>query len=114
MQKPHGLAVYGLEATLKALEAGQLDHLLLSEDARYKQVEFECGHKQWLRTEEKAQMCPVCNAVKRAVYERDAADVLEGLVLEYSTKLTLVSADTREGQQFLALGGIGGFLRFRA
>lgn len=114
MQKPHGLAVYGLDATMKALEAGQVEQLLFSEAARYKQLEFECGHKKFLPADMKAELCPTCGIAKRVLYERDAADVLEELVLNYGTKFMLVSADTREGQQFLALGGIGGFLRFRA
>ncbi|MEM7813466.1 MAG: peptide chain release factor aRF-1 [Candidatus Aenigmatarchaeota archaeon] len=114
IQKPHGLAVYGLEKAVEALEAGQLEQLLLSEGARYKQVEFECGHKQWLAADAKANVCPACKAQKRVLYERAAEDVLEELAANFGTQLTLVSADTREGQQFLALGGIGGFLRYRA
>lgn len=114
MQKPHGLAVYGLDATIKALEAGQLDYMLFSESAKYKQIEFECGHKQLMPSEKQAEICPVENVAKRINYQRDLADIIEEIVLNYGTKLTFVSADTREGQQFLALGGIGGFLRFRA
>jgi len=113
LQKPHGLAVYGLEQTLKALEAGQLDQLILSEGAQFKQVEFECGHKQWLPADTKPVLCPVENIEKRVNYLRDAADTLEELALNYSTKFAMVSVDTKEGQQFLALGGVGGFLRYK-
>jgi len=113
LQKPHGLAVYGFQATIEKLEAGQLDQLLLSEGLHYVQVEFECGHKQWLPTDQKPALCPVENTEKRVNYIRDAADVLEDLALNYGAKLKFVSVDTKESQQFLALGGVGGFLRFR-
>lgn len=113
LQKPHGLAIYGFKATIEKLEAGQLDQLLLSEGLRYVQVEFECGHKQWLPTDQKPALCPVENTEKRVNYIRDAADVLEDLALNYGAKLKLVSVDTKESQQFLALGGVGGFLRYR-
>jgi len=113
LQKPHGLAVYGLVKTIEKLEAGQLELLLLSEGAHYKHVEFECGHKQWLPADTKPALCPVENIEKRVNYQRDAADVLEELALNYSTKFATVSVDTKEGQQFLALAGIGGFLRYK-
>jgi peptide chain release factor subunit 1 len=113
IQKPHGLAVYGLEKTIEALESGRMEHVLFSEEVRYKHVEFECGHKVWLPAEQKAELCPVCGTVKRVNYEHDAADALEETAVSFSAKMTLVSADTREGQQFLALGGIGGWLRYR-
>lgn len=113
MQRPNGLAVYGLEKTVEALEKGQLEQLIVSENAKYKHVEFECGHKQFMPSDKKAELCPVENAAKRVNYERDATDVLEELAANFGTQSTIVSADTREGQQFLALGGVGGFLRYR-
>jgi len=114
LQKPHGLAVYGLQPTLDALEKGQLAEMIFSESAPLKQVEFECGHKMFAAIGTKPELCPVEQTAKRIVRENEALDVLELMATDYSTKFFIVSAETKEGQQFLALSGIGGFLRFRA
>jgi peptide chain release factor subunit 1 len=120
LQKPAGLVVYGLNETLTALKMGAIDQLLLSEGVPYKEVEWECGcgrTKEFLHenkiTERKGLPCEKCGQPKQLVAETDAADALEELAKQFGTKFILVSVDTREGQQFAELGGIGGFLRYR-
>lgn len=83
LQKPHGLVVYGLDETLNALKTGAVETIIVSENSQYK------------------------------IDEKEIIDALEEMVKEYGTKLVIVSSDTREGKQFEALGGIGGFLRYR-
>jgi len=83
LQKPAGMVVYGLNETLKTLNTGAVDTIIVSEKAEFK------------------------------IEGKEPIDALEELVKNYRTKLAIVSADTREGEQFLALGGIGGFLRYR-
>ncbi len=83
LQKPHGMVVYGFDETMKALQMGALDAIVVSE------------------------------GLQRRIDGKEALDALEDIIKNYRTKLAIVSSDTREGEQFLALGGIGGFLRYR-
>ena len=82
LQKPNGRAVYGLDKTIECLQRGSVDMIMLTEDVNLK------------------------------VGEQDAVEYFEEQVENYSSKLVIVSSDTREGQQFLALGGVGAILRY--
>lgn len=82
LQKPHGLSIYGLEKVREFLERGTVDTVILTEESGL------------------------------TIEGRDAFEWFEEAVENYSSKLVVVSADTREGQQFQALGGVGAFLRY--
>jgi len=82
LQKPHGLVAYGLAEVRKALELGAADILILSDS-----LDIKIGGK-------------------------DAIEYFEEEVKRYGTSIAVVSADTREGSQFLQLGGIGAMLRY--
>ncbi|MBI4895617.1 MAG: helix-turn-helix domain-containing protein [Candidatus Aenigmarchaeota archaeon] len=116
LQKPSGLAVYGLEETVNAMNKGAISAILVSDSTKYRHFEFECGcNSSSLNTlpEMIPKVCKSCNQTIKITRDIEIADFLEELANNYGTKYTLVSADTREGQQFLALGGVGGFLRYR-
>ncbi|MFH1631266.1 MAG: peptide chain release factor aRF-1, partial [Candidatus Aenigmatarchaeota archaeon] len=116
LQKPDGLVVYGLNETINAMKNGTLDTLILSETAPYveQDVECTCGKKEeYVPKDIGSKTCEKCGHIKAKVAERDISDALEELAKQFGTKMILVSADTREGEQFLSLGGIGGFLRYR-
>jgi len=82
LQKPHGLAIYGLDKTIEMLERGSVDYVIITEDLNLR------------------------------IGDKDAYEYFEEQVENYGSKLIVVSADTREGQQFKELGGIGGMLRY--
>jgi peptide chain release factor subunit 1 len=82
LQKPHGLAVYGLEKVRELLERGSIGTVVITEDL------------------------PV------QIEGRDAFEWFEEAVENYGSKLIVVSSDTREGRQFRELSGIGAFLRY--
>jgi peptide chain release factor subunit 1 len=82
LQKPHGLAAYGLDKTIELLEKGSVDTVIITEDINLK------------------------------IGDRDAYEFFEDEVDNYGSKLIVVSSDTREGQQFRDLGGIGVTLRY--
>ncbi|HLD85311.1 MAG TPA: LAGLIDADG family homing endonuclease [archaeon] len=117
LQKPSGLAVYGLEKTLKIIEMGAAETILVMEDSPLKYAGYECAcgkkYKIVKDDEKKKQVCGQCNAPQALVEEKDALDALEDLAENYGTKFVVISADTREGKQFEALGGVGAFLRYR-
>ena len=116
LQKPNGMVVYGLQETINAIKLGSVNLVVVSESAQYKHIEYECGcNKGELQTtkENYPKHCQNCNQSIKIIVEKDIADYLEELASNYGTKFILVSADTREGQQFASLGGVGGFLRYR-
>jgi len=110
------MVVYGLNETIKALEMGAVDTVLVSEGSTLKEYEYECScgiQKKIVPEEKKNQLCATCGQPLRILGERDIIDFFEEAVKNYGSKLEVVSADTREGEQFLALGGVGAFLRFQ-
>jgi peptide chain release factor subunit 1 len=115
LQKPHGLVAYGLKEVIDALESGAVDTVIISEDTTSKEIELECqcGTKKEFVTKEVKEICERCNQVMQKLGERDIIEAFEEKVKQYSSKLEVVSSETREGRQFFELGGIGAILRYR-
>lgn len=117
LQKPNGLAVYGLENVIQYLESGNIDKIVLCEniDKRYIELECQCGMtKAFLNNFEKnKQICKTCNRQQKILGDMDLIDFFEEKIKDYGSTLVIVTRDTREGEQFFQLGGIGGFLRYR-
>ncbi|MCD6215870.1 MAG: peptide chain release factor aRF-1 [Candidatus Aenigmarchaeota archaeon] len=111
------LAVYGIKETINALKMGAVDTVIISENSDYIEVELECScgiEKKIIREGEKKKIiCPKCNQLKQIVGQRDIEEFFEEHAKDYGTKIELVSTDTREGEQFYQLGGIGGILRYK-
>lgn len=111
--------IYGLKNTLNSLKMGAVEKLLISEGLEVFKVRFKCpsGHEEesYVRKEdlEEEHFCPICRNKMEVVEKKELIEDLEELAKEFSTKVEIISTDTREGIQFLRLGGIGGFLRFR-
>ncbi len=109
LQKPYGLVVYGLKETIEAVQRGAVERILLIENAPYVKVKYD--------TEEgpKEEFIPVgkIDSIKRLVSKTEIDEAMEDLAGQFGCELILVTEGTREGQQFSALGGIGGFLRYR-
>lgn len=78
MQKDSGLVRYGKESVKKALEAGAVEIILISEGV-----------------------------------EEETLEEFENLAENHGAKIEVISRDTREGEQFFQLGGIGAILRWK-
>jgi len=116
LQKDNGLSVYGLDETKRAMKLGAIETLLMSEDFDYLRVQLECQCGEELTKDIKPRKevkCPNCGSVMKIKGERDLMDVLSEEAENYSSKVEIISTDSREGEQFRNLGGIGGILRFR-
>ena len=109
-----GKAAYGIRQVLRALESGAVETLLISEDLnwRYSEVSCSCGYRGRL-FHRKAPRCPECGSEARVVWDMDVVDALEEISKHYATEVVLISSETREGEQFLNLGGIGALLRWK-
>jgi peptide chain release factor subunit 1 len=118
LQRGTGLVMYKLKDVLDAMEKGAVDTLLLSEKSDLFEVEYECpeghGNKLFVKQAEIDSLkCPVHGKVVKLVGKMDAHDAFEAMAKNYGTKLEIISKDTREGEQLLALGGLGAVLRYR-
>ena len=82
LQKPHGIAVYGVKEVIRVLELGAAETIIISE------------------------------SISEKIEGEDAIEYFEEKAQNYGTALIVVSPDTREGQQFRQLGGIGALLRY--
>ncbi|MFQ6009952.1 MAG: peptide chain release factor aRF-1 [Candidatus Aenigmatarchaeota archaeon] len=117
LQKETGLVTYGIQAVLRALEAGAVDILLISEKLDWIEAEFVCScgysYKKFIKKAKISQeKCPKCKGPVNLMGERDIEEAMEEMVKEYGTELEVVSRETKEGSQLAALGGIGAMLRY--
>lgn len=118
LQKDSGLVTYGINQVLRAMEAGAIDIILLSENLDWTAVELQCGcgwsGKRYVRNDEaEKQSCPNCGRIAGVIGKADIIDAMTDLAKGYNTTTEVISTDTREGSQLAALGGIAAILRWR-
>ena len=101
-QKP--LATYGIEQTMKALSMGAADTILLSEATDIVELIDENGNSKFVYE----------NKIDDEKYVKKIPliDVIDEKAAQFGTKVEIISRDTREGEQFYELGGIGAILRY--
>lgn len=114
----NGPVVYGYEDTMKALESGAVETLLLSEmfDIVHAKLRCECGNETEKDVTQKivsSQVCRKCGKVMNVESTEELSDAIADKAKVFGTKVEYVSVDTREGAQFKELGGIGAFLRYK-
>ncbi len=105
LRKDPPMSVYGFGPTMKAMEMGALDTLIVSEDLEIVHVRYSDGSEDVVPD-------GMVDRSKKIEGMDDGFDKLEEMAGRYSTKLEVVSSDTREGNQFFLMGGIGGILRY--
>ncbi|MEM1566713.1 MAG: peptide chain release factor aRF-1 [Candidatus Bathyarchaeia archaeon] len=123
-----GLATYGEEAVRKALEAGAVKTLLLSEGldvARVKVKCSACGYEEqqtvrgpMLTSFEQSLIgkpCPNCKAPSLSIAEKQELIEDFAKLAEYTnTEVEIISDETEEGQMLKkSFGGIAAILRFK-
>ncbi|MEM5814562.1 MAG: peptide chain release factor aRF-1 [Candidatus Aenigmatarchaeota archaeon] len=119
LMKNTGLAAYGINSVVDAVEKGAVDTILVSEEAPYVRLELEDnrdhGEKRFVRKEDenKQQACKICGERMGVMGRMDATDALKELAEQTGAAIEVISKDTREGEQLLALGGVAAILRYR-
>ena len=123
-----GLATYGEEAVRKALEAGAVKTLLLSEGldiARVKVKCSACGYEEqhtvkgpMLTSFEQGLVgkpCPKCRAPSLSIVDKQELIEDFAQLAEYTnTEVEIISDETEEGQMLKnSFGGIAAILRFK-
>ncbi len=116
LQKDTGLSIYGIRSILKALESGAVEKILVSEGFDWKKFELICpsGHAEKKFGKEDTEfICPICGQKMQTIGEQDGIDAVEQIAEKYKTEVEIISQETKEGEQFYQLGGIGAILRWR-
>ncbi len=118
LQKNSGLVTYGIQQVLRALEAGAVEVLLLSEGLDWSALELQCGcgwsGKMYVpATDVGKQACPKCGRIAGLIGQTDIIDGLSELSKNYGSTVEVISKDTREGSQLAALGGVAAILRYK-
>ena len=117
LKKESEFVTYGLEHVLNALQKGAVEILLISEDFPWKEVKAYCrkcdfGEKKFVKKNEKI-LCKICKGKMEIIEEMDGIEAFEEIAKDFGTEVYIVSRETREGEQFYNLGGIGAFLRWK-
>jgi peptide chain release factor subunit 1 len=115
-----GLSAYGEKEVRRALEAGAVEILLVSEDMKMIHRSFECSSCGKMfevhqgRSDEPVYKCPDDGSQCNLQEEEDIVEELARICESFSTTLELVSTDSSEGIMLLqAFGGIAAVLRYK-
>jgi peptide chain release factor subunit 1 len=123
-----GLITYGEAEVRRALNAGAVRTLLISEKVDLLRVMVQCSscgyeEKETLKTQNLTEFeqslsgkpCPKCQAPSLAVVDKqDIIDDLAVLAEQGNTDVEIISTETEEGQMLKnAFGGIAAILRFK-
>ena len=123
-----GMSTYGEEEVRRALQAGAVKRLLLSDSLDIVRVTVKCGacgyeEQEALKTQElisfeqrlTGKPCPKCKAPALAMAEtQDLIENFAQMAEEASTEVEIISVETEEGQMLRnAFGGIAAMLRFK-
>jgi peptide chain release factor subunit 1 len=123
-----GLITYGEAEVRRALQAGMVRTLLISEALDMQRVTIKCGACNYQEQETvkgpnmqvfeqslSAKPCPNCKAPSMTILEKiDLIDDLAQLAEYSNTDVEVISAETEEGQMLKnAFGGLAAILRFK-
>jgi peptide chain release factor subunit 1 len=123
-----GMITYGEAEVRRALEAGAVRTLLISEKVDLLRVRVECSacgyeEKHTLKTQKLTEFeqslsgkpCPKCQAPSLGIVDKqDVIDDLAQLAEQANTDVEIISTETEEGQMLKnAFGGIAAILRFK-
>jgi len=126
VNKPGGLAVYGLPRVFDALAKANAEAVLVSDDLDTVRIEAKCRKCGTIKTEvtqasskvqKKQEMistaCTKCGTTDYDLAERDLVDVLEETAFQVGSKVEMISSGTEEGSMFKSFGGVAALLRYR-
>ena len=121
-----GLGIYGVGDVIKAVEAGIVDNVIVTDNINNIKLESKC--KKCENTEQnivdraslvmskqviRKKPCQSCGSIDYEVSEKDIVEYLEEISAITGARLEVISGQTEEGNQLASLGGVGAILRFR-
>jgi len=126
VNKPNGLAVYGLPRIFQAIQSSNAETVLVVDDIDTLRIIATCKSCQTVRekyvpSSKKTQAmqdivsepCSNCGSKEFVVDETDLVDVLEERAMQVGAKVEVISSGTEEGAMLKSFGGAAAFLRYR-
>ena len=126
VNKPRGLAVYGLPRIIQALDRSNVDLILVVDDVDMVRITATCKNcgtvkERFAASSKKVQAtqevmsepCAKCGSREFLVDETDLVDVLEERAIQVGAKVEVISSGTEEGNMLKSFGGVAAFLRYR-
>ncbi len=126
VNKPGGLAIYGLPRVIDALRKGIVDMVLVSDDINTTKISMKCkncGTAKEQNAQNQNRMptmqemiskpCEKCGRTDYEVQQKDIVDVLEEMAFQTGGKVEVISSGSEEGNMFRSFGGVGALLRYR-
>ena len=115
-----GLATYGINEVIAAVDSKQAEVLLVSEELPFRFIEYKClncGHTERKITKEakaESKNCPECNTKMDVDINEPLVDEIIDRANKRNIPVEVISTHTAEGSQFLTgFGGIGALLRYK-
>jgi len=126
VNKPNGVAVYGLPRIIQALDKSNAEIILVADDVDTLRISATCKSCQTVREKfvpnsKKTQAmqdivsepCASCGSKEFVVDETDIVDLLEERAIQVGAKVEVISSGTEEGAMLKSFGGVAAFLRYR-
>jgi peptide chain release factor subunit 1 len=126
VNKPNGVAVYGLPRIIQALDKSNVETILVADDIDMVRVTATCKSCQTVKekfvpSSKKTQAmqdiasepCANCGSKEFVVEETDIVDLLEERAIQVGAKVEVISSGTEEGVMLKSFGGVAAFLRYR-
>jgi len=125
--KDYGLATYGLQNVLNAINDNSADTIILSEDLNMVRLLFRCRKCNFeveniaknqdifsIKSTQSNKSCPNCGSRDWEIEQEDLVDYITSKATMIGANVEVVSSQTEHGQMFKSFGGIGALLRFRS
>ncbi len=117
VRKDSGLALYGEEEVRRALEAGAVDVVIISDALKKYKVKAKCkncGYEMNGIMEKLEIECPECGASMDIVEKKDMIEEYAELAEQSSAEVAIVGRESEEGEiLYKAFGGIAAILRYK-
>ena len=126
VNRPNGVAVYGLPKIIDALNRSNMETILISDDINIAKIKMVCKNCETVKekvveNQKKMQTmqdmlgepCSKCGGTDYEIDESDVVDMLEEKAIQIGAKIEIISSGTEEGAMLKSFGGAAGFLRYR-
>ncbi len=117
VRKDSGLAIYGEDEVKKALEAGAVEVVLISDALEKYKVKARCkncGYEVKEIVENLDMKCPKCNIPMEILEEKDIVEEYAELAENSGAEIEIIGRESEEGEiLYKAFGGIAAILRYK-
>ncbi len=121
-----GLAVYGMQEVLNALNAGAVDTVLVNDNINKVRILAKCkrcnnevesivSRDKSIAVEQElvSRACSKCSSMDYEVQEQDIIEYMDELAFNTGARVEVISSATEEGKMLESLGQVAAILRYK-